>query len=132
MLAQLAVKNLAPKLRNENDVVFALPFRVTSALKLVHRDLTLRVLGGSHREKSRWTSENVKLLLPPRQSRGNSQRINAVLTRCAHVAANSGNATVSSLSEPHSAPSASTAGAGLRRVKRSILTLAKIGRASCR
>src|SRR5271166_1276022 len=63
MLAQLAVKNLAPKLRNENDVVFALPFRVTSALKLVHRDLTLRVLGGSHREKSRWTSENVKLLL---------------------------------------------------------------------
>src|SRR5271166_2055671 len=38
-------------------------------------NLTDRVLGGSHREKSRWTSENVKLLLPPRQSRGNSQRI---------------------------------------------------------
>src|SRR5271166_3632161 len=38
-------------------------------------NLTLRVLGGSHREKSRWTSENVKLLLPPRQSRGNSHCI---------------------------------------------------------
>src|SRR5271166_2876459 len=29
MLAQLAVQNFASKLRNENDVVFALPFRVT-------------------------------------------------------------------------------------------------------
>jgi len=29
VFAQLAVQALAPKLRNENDVVFALPFRVT-------------------------------------------------------------------------------------------------------
>jgi hypothetical protein len=29
MLAQLAVQNFAPKLRNEDDVVFALPLRVT-------------------------------------------------------------------------------------------------------
>ena len=29
MSAQLAVQNLPTKLRNENDVVFALPFRVT-------------------------------------------------------------------------------------------------------
>ena len=29
MLAQFTVQNLAPKLRNENDVVFALPLRVT-------------------------------------------------------------------------------------------------------
>ena len=29
MLAQFTVQNFAPKLRNENDVVFALPFGVT-------------------------------------------------------------------------------------------------------
>ncbi len=29
MLAQFAVQNFAPKPRNENDVVFALPFGVT-------------------------------------------------------------------------------------------------------
>jgi alkylation response protein AidB-like acyl-CoA dehydrogenase len=35
-------------------------------------DVTLCVLGGSQRQKSRWTPVKVKLLRPPRQSRGNS------------------------------------------------------------
>ena len=33
-----------------------------------HRDLTFRVLGGSQKRWSRWTSGNVKLLLPPQQA----------------------------------------------------------------
>jgi alkylation response protein AidB-like acyl-CoA dehydrogenase len=35
-------------------------------------DVTLCMLGGSQRQKSRWTPVKVKLLRPPRQSRGNS------------------------------------------------------------
>ena len=38
VLAQLAEKFLAPKLRDEDDVVLALPFRVTETLVLIHRD----------------------------------------------------------------------------------------------
>ena len=34
-----------------------------------------RVLGGSRRKFRRWTSGNVRLLLPPRQSRGNSRYV---------------------------------------------------------
>src|SRR4051795_7906814 len=41
-----------------------------SALELVHRGSTFRVLGGSRKRVSRWTPEYVKLLLSPRHSRG--------------------------------------------------------------
>src|SRR3954470_22399494 len=41
-----------------------------SALELVHRASTFRVLGGSRQRASRWTPEYVKLLLSPRHSRG--------------------------------------------------------------
>src|SRR4051795_606394 len=44
-----------------------------SALELVHRASTFRVLGGSRKRASRWTPEYVKLLLSPRHSRGITQ-----------------------------------------------------------
>src|SRR5438067_2380824 len=44
-----------------------------SALELVHRASTFRVLGGSRKRASRWTPGYVKLLLSPRHSRGITQ-----------------------------------------------------------
>ena len=71
MLAQLPIQRTAPTFGYENDVIFALPRRMTQTFKLVHRDSSFRVLGGSRSKVLLMdTPCNVKLLLPPRQSRG--------------------------------------------------------------
>ena len=73
MLAQLSVQRPAPALRDEYHVIFAVPRRVAQTFKLVHLDSSFHVLGGSRLEVSSMDNpEYVKLLLPPRQSRGNS------------------------------------------------------------
>src|SRR5262249_10295972 len=72
---KLTVQRPATTLRDEHDVVFALPPRVAQTLRLVHRGSPFRVLGGSRLEVSTMDNPlNVKLLLPPRQSRGDSLR----------------------------------------------------------
>jgi len=72
--SQLAIQHLATAFWDEHDVVFAIPHCVAQTLELVHRGfLSSRVLGGSRGKVSTMgTSLNVKLLLLPRQSRGNS------------------------------------------------------------
>src|SRR5664279_2670603 len=73
MLAQLSVQRPAPTLRDEYHVIFAVPCRVAQTFKLVHLVSSFHVLGGSRLEVSTMDNpEYVKLLLPPRQSRGNS------------------------------------------------------------
>ena len=73
MLAQLSVQRPAPALRDEYHVIFAVPRRVAQTFKLVHLVSSFHVLGGSRLEVSTMDKpEYVKLLLPPRQSRGNS------------------------------------------------------------
>ena len=54
-------------------VIALAPHFVQTSL-LVHREISFRVLGGSGRTLHGWTTTavNVKLLLPPRQSRGTS------------------------------------------------------------
>jgi len=73
MLAQLSVQRPAPTLRDKYHVIFAVPRRVAQTFKLVHLVSSFHVLGGSRLEVSTMDNpEYVKLLLPPRQSRGNS------------------------------------------------------------
>src|SRR5574338_469211 len=73
VLAQLPVQGPTAALRDKDHVIFAVPCRVAQTFELVHRDSSFRVLGGSRLEVSTAdTPENVKLLLPPRQSRGAS------------------------------------------------------------
>jgi hypothetical protein len=71
MLPQLSIQHPASALRYENNVIFTVPRRVVQTFKLVHRDSSFHVLGGSRLEVSAVDKpENVKLLLPPRQSQG--------------------------------------------------------------
>jgi hypothetical protein len=49
---KLAEQNLPAALRYENDVVLALPFRMTEALVIIHRGLPFVQLGGSRRGDS--------------------------------------------------------------------------------
>ncbi|SBT04507.1 hypothetical protein PROAA_130025 [Candidatus Propionivibrio aalborgensis] len=82
MLAQLSVQCPAPTLWNEYHVIFAVPRRVAQTFKLVHLVSSSHVLGGSRLEVSTMdNSEYVKLLLPPRQSRGNSFGCRAIRNR---------------------------------------------------
>jgi len=70
---QLCVQRPAPTLRDENHVILAVPCRVAQTFELVHQDSSFRVLGGSRLEVSTMdTPEYVKLLPPPRHSRGAS------------------------------------------------------------
>jgi hypothetical protein len=52
------------------DVIFALPLGVVQTLILVHRDFSLSCAWRLTLGVSRWTPANVKMLLPPGQSRG--------------------------------------------------------------
>src|ERR1700678_3215296 len=72
MSLQVAIQRLPAVFWYDNDVIFSLPLCVILALELVHRGFTLGVLGGSQKQKSRWTPVKVKLLRPPRESRGES------------------------------------------------------------
>src|SRR5712691_21876 len=73
VLPQLPIQRAPSALRYEHHVVFAHPRRVVQTFELVHRVSSFRVLGGSRSKVSTIdTHENVKLLLPPRQSRGTS------------------------------------------------------------
>jgi hypothetical protein len=73
MPAKLPVQRPPATLRDEYHVVFALPRAVAQTLKLVRRDSSNRVLGASRSEVSAMdTPLDVKLLLPPRHSRGAS------------------------------------------------------------
>lgn len=73
MVAKLTVQSLTPIFRDKDHAIFAVPLRVTLAIKLVHRDLTFRVRGGSRKRWS-WTSGNIIPILPPRHSRGSPLR----------------------------------------------------------
>ena len=70
--AQLPVQDLAPALRDEHDVVLALPLRVVEALVLFHEELPFAKPWAAHGRESplREDPGDVKRRMPPRQSRG--------------------------------------------------------------
>ena len=74
IISQFLVQGLSPALGNENYVILAVPYRVIQIIRFVHRVPFFRVLGGSRLKGTTMdTPRNVKLLLPPRKSRGNSR-----------------------------------------------------------
>lgn len=72
LAARLDIQRLPPELRDEDAAIFAVPGRVAQGLVLVDRWKSFRVRGCSRFEIRRWTTGYVKLILPPRQSRGGS------------------------------------------------------------
>jgi len=74
IISQFPIQGLASTFWNKHHVVLALPFRVIQTCIFVHRVSFFRVLGGSRLKVTTMdTPRKVKPLLPPRQSRGNSQ-----------------------------------------------------------
>ena len=72
MLALLSIQSPAPMVRDEYHVKFAVPRRVAQTFKPVHLVSSVPMLSGSRLEVStKDNPEYVKLLLRPRQKRGN-------------------------------------------------------------
>src|SRR5439155_20624427 len=68
------VQHLAPAFRDEHDMVLAFPLRVAETLVVVHRNSSSCGFGGSRGGVPLFAPGTVKLWMPPRQSRGVSQR----------------------------------------------------------